>query len=102
MKLDETAEKEPKDDTEALLEETGEFKAFVEAKVKSAVKSLFADLHDLLDGKTEAIQTSAPANSNASVEDVEESFDKLFPNQQAVSKSGNILILAQKWMVVKS
>ena len=46
--------------------------------MKSAVKSLFADLHNVIDGKTEAIPTSAPKNSNASVEDVEESFDKLF------------------------
>ena len=38
VKLDETAEMEPKDDTEALLEESGEFKSFVEAKMKSAVK----------------------------------------------------------------
>ena len=65
----------PRTETEALLEESGEFKSFVEAKVKSAVKSLFADLHDFLDGKTEAIPASAPANSHGSVE---ESFDKLF------------------------
>jgi len=78
VKLDETADKEPKSDTEALLEETGEFKAFVEAKAKSAVKSMFSDLQDYLDGKTGAMPTAAPADANISVEDVKESFDKLF------------------------